>query len=353
MSYGRKYQSIIALGAFLFVVSGVSATPAENWRAECVGRFLVSVPGDIEIALVSPLALTKTDMVDKYRFKNNETAPHSDVHYQGVIEVTPEQHGTDFRALRLDVSAKKEHARQYFFEEGDANTAKSIKPFPIEAMDTFAWRSKQTIDAYLFRTNRIYHYFVSGLEEENEHELFLGQFFTTFHPRPIFTLPKGEGVCIPYGFIADDGKPGRDIGVTMRLKDHPEVEIFFEDQTAPQPYTEGAHLADSLHLNMFFLEEQVHGTNGVKVPLPGYRSVTLGGYPGTASFFEIKRKDGTLDYGYVATVAGDYTAKGDTPRLMLYVIRTASRAKGTPISKSELKDMAYKIAASIKRRDVR
>ena len=43
-------------------------------------------------------------------------------------------------------------------------------------------------------------------------------------------------------------------------------------------------------------------------------------------------------------VEGDH----DTSSKMFYVISTASRAKGTPVSKDELKDMAEKIMASVK-----
>ena len=99
-------------------------------------------------------------------------------------------------------------------------------------------------------------------------------------------------------------------------------------------------------------DQQTRSSKKIDLAFPGYRSIKLAERSGTASFVEITRKDGSLDYGYAAVVNGDHTAKTDAPQLMLYVIRNASRAKGKPISKSELKDMAYKIAASIKRREV-
>jgi hypothetical protein len=49
-------------------------------------------------------------------------------------------------------------------------------------------------------------------------------------------------------------------------------------------------------------------------------------------------------------VKGDASAKEDSPTLMLYVIRTAKRAKVEPLSKDQVKDIAERIAASVKRR---
>ena len=74
----------------------------------------------------------------------------------------------------------------------------------------------------------------------------------------------------------------------------------------------------------------------------------MGGQAGKGMFVTIHRYDDSIDYGYIAIV-NDIP---NTPSQMLYVIRTAARAKGEPVGKDELKDMAEKIIASVKRHPV-
>jgi hypothetical protein len=88
---------------------------------------------------------------------------------------------------------------------------------------------------------------------------------------------------------------------------------------------------------------------------PSTRPVKLAGYSGLASFMQLAREDGSVDYGYLAIVRGDPDAKEDTPDLMLYIIRNADRARAKgqePIGKQAFIEMAEAIAASVKRRPV-
>jgi hypothetical protein len=84
---------------------------------------------------------------------------------------------------------------------------------------------------------------------------------------------------------------------------------------------------------------------------PKFNPVKLDGRDGIFSFARIVHEESNNeDFAYVAYVNNDTKAATDSPGLMLYVLRNSARAKGTPVTKSELKDMAEKIAASIKRR---
>ena len=88
----------------------------------------------------------------------------------------------------------------------------------------------------------------------------------------------------------------------------------------------------------------------VEPNFPGYHSIQMDGQKGGAVFFTIIREDKSKDYGYIAAVKGD--DKAGIPSQLLYVIGTASRAKGKPVNKVELKDMAEKIMASVKKHPV-
>lgn len=49
-----------------------------------------------------------------------------------------------------------------------------------------------------------------------------------FRPRKLYEVPTEQGFCLPYGFIAgDSGHEPRNIGITYRLQNHPDVTIFF------------------------------------------------------------------------------------------------------------------------------
>lgn len=51
-----------------------------------------------------------------------------------------------------------------------------------------------------------------------------------FRPRKLYEVPTEQGFCLPYGFIAgDSGHEPRNIGITYRLQNHPDVTIFFQD----------------------------------------------------------------------------------------------------------------------------
>ncbi len=365
---------ILRCGAHAFIAASMLLAPAvassaeTGWKAECVGRYQMSLPGEVEVA-VNRFDIPKRGSSTYTRFSNGDAAEKSDSLHLGSVSISSEVPISVFyeRVKKIEASRLK---RQQ--EEADSDLesgrilAEKEKKMQFSMDNVTGWRSQAENGTFAIRmdmyaANRLVFHQASRIDTAAEADEAAQIFVRNFSPRPLYTLPKGEGVCIPYGFIADDGKPGRHVAVTMRLVEHPDVEIFFKDQNGPRPYKTGAalpnktgvSLPDSKRLNFIFLSLEALKTNGIKVLFPGYRTTKLGGYPGTASFFEIKRKDGTRDYGYAVHVAGDYTADTDMPHLMLYVIRTASRAKGKPVSKNELKDIAIKIAASVKRREVK
>jgi hypothetical protein len=344
-----------------------------EWKTECVGRYQVSVPGQVEFALAIPQAFTD-EVPSPYRFNDGSTASHS---ASPILVGQPATHA-DFDALQKKVEQANKGERENLLQkakewtidslkEDSRREAESIIPYPVNMPNTFAWQYQGGITIYMHRDGRILMNDVSArkpipIEQGNTltaQEMVdislatqrLSRFIATFRSRPLYSLPQPPGLCIPYGFIADDGKGAHDIGVTMRLKDHPDVEIFFEDRTA-QDYgiKQPASSQERSELSMLW-EGEAQDAKRVDLQFPGYHTVWLDGREGTGSFVEITRRDGSKDYGYAAVVNGDFISKRGAPQLMLYVIRTASRAKGAPVGKSGLKDIAYKIVASVKRRE--
>ena len=384
MHRGKLQRSLVALVAGVLLLASANAFAADSsagWKTECVGRYQVSLPGEVEIILPAPrvfLDASSDHLMARYLFdsktfgnqgkeyRNLNSHTRSKFLYLGDIGITVEVPEIDFENLRKMYKGKKQYylknapllEKEGYSAAADAyrENAADERPLDYDKKNMFGWDFKGGALLYLYKESRIFildlNFLVVGEAARNSKKD-VDLFLQSSHPRPLYEIPKGEGVCIPYGFIKDDGKPGRQIGVTMRLIDHPEVEIFFEDRSAADyGIKQTAQTQEKTEMSMLW-DQQVRSSKKIDLAFLGYRSIKLEGRNGTGGFVEITQLDGSKDYDYAAVVNGDHSAKTDAPQLMMYVIRTASRAKGTPISKSELKDMAKKIAASIKRRDAR
>ncbi|WP_322057199.1 T6SS immunity protein Tli4 family protein [Paraburkholderia sp. J63] len=162
-------------------------------------------------------------------------------------------------------------------------------------------------------------------------------------------IPPEPGVCLP-GLFVSTNQPDdvRSIGVTFRLKAHPDVLIFFRDLKVlkNQPRLTSRQMNEFVWTSDFGVGKAVklHGV------FP-WRSVKLDGREGVGSFGTITRKDDSTDYGYLVTVQGNLDATTDTPDLLLYVERNAAAAQGkTPVTADEIEKIGEEVAASIKRR---
>jgi hypothetical protein len=348
----RIVATVAGLLAASVCANSVAVEVPKGWKTECVGRYQISVPGDVESALVDIRALLEPKPIDPFRFSDGGKAPYSTLIYQGEIFVSGDVKESDVVKLRKDVGSRISSLKKELREEGDTAAANQTVWVPLNTPNAFAWRVEAAVHLFLARGGRLFNLKLSGYPEETKNNLQRMQsVLHSLRPRPVYDLPTQQGVCIPYGFIADDGTPGRRIGVTMRLKDHPDVEIFFQDETASKPQENRANRNAEEEIKFFLMYRYRDFAKLVELDFPGFRSIELAGQEGKAAVADITRHDGSKDYGYMAYVKGNADAKTEAPNLMLYVIRTAARAKGEPISKSELKDMAHKIAASIKRRE--
>ena len=83
---------------------------------------------------------------------------------------------------------------------------------------------------YLYRNQRVYFFAMrqAGAQGIEAFKELIGR----FRPRDLYEVPKGPGVCIPYGFIADDGKTDYSIKNSLRFTSTPNV-IFTLVTTSP------------------------------------------------------------------------------------------------------------------------
>lgn len=334
----KSIYFIALLAILLSTVCFASTTTISkesSWKTECIGRYQIDAPGEIEVALDK---LSNTIISPHTTFLDGQVAYFSQSYYYGSLIVTTPTTLTQFIKFKQAKELQAEKIKQEFMSSSDEkkiNWGKAMKPMAYNNPSLFGWDLEDSYPAlYHYLENRIYIYSPSHgndvLRKKQFHSV-----LNDLRPRPLYEIPNQTGVCIPYGFIADDGDASSDIAVTMRLIDHPDVEIFFED---------GAPARDPKMAITLFFDGYVNGEKGIKADFWGYRSITMSGQKGKALFVTITRTDDTKDYGYVAYVEGDSASSSK----MLYVIRTAARAKGEPVSKDELKDMAEKIMASVK-----
>ncbi|WP_162083988.1 T6SS immunity protein Tli4 family protein [Sulfuriferula nivalis] len=318
----------------------------------------------MEVALTIPEKLFKpNDVVNEYRFNDRVIAAFSGIltEYGGVY-VTAQQNIKIFENLKETISQQRNHRKQELIEQGNRSEADAIQIYDSGLPNTYVWIAKLGAGIYMDRNSRIYQQ--SGWIENQSGLQYAKSFLNHFHPRALYEIPNQPGVCFPYGFIADDGKAPRNVAVTMRLIDHPDVEVFFKDSS---DYIGKADDTAEDDLKWFWTMMYNRYAKTATMDSRGFRNITIDNHKGTGLFVTLTRydrstyhgdvaislgapADGSTDYGYAAIVNGD--PKTNTPGQMIYVIRTASRAIAQgiqPVSKEQIKDIAEQMMASIKR----
>lgn len=172
-------------------------------------------------------------------------------------------------------------------------------------------------------------------------------------PRALKTVPHKPGVCLPHFFIADDGKQLRKIGVTYRLKEHPDITIVLEEGnvTTIAPGMDPKRFTAKYDNDFFWTQRYQDGRESVDMLWLTLHSVKLAGIKGESSFVELTHEDGTVDFGYFAAARAADPSQPDAVDLSFHVIRKArnATAKGVrPMSKEDFIRMSEAIAATIK-----
>jgi len=315
-------------------------SPISLSKNECVGRYELSLPGAVDVALSTRESL-RGGVKDPIRFSDGQRAPHSRFVYEGGFSITNEvsrdayeEYVVPFKKLTADTSSR------------DSN---GFGSYPIGLAGATGWIGKKLLGFVVYQAGRIYSYTDTGNPDLAEAKQHLSKISGNFSNRALYEVPTGPGVCLPYAFVAgNDQDSNRQVGVTFRLTDHPDVTVFFLDAKAQSSDPK----LTSRQRNEFVWSYD-YGI-GKQIKLHGvmpYHSVTLDGREGVATSATITRENGATDYGYLATVQGDPNVSTDTPDLLLLVERTASNAKvKPPVSAEDIDGIGKAIAASIKRR---
>lgn len=335
-----------------------------EWKTECIGHYLVSTPGDVEIALMPVKALTAPRSADiPAYFSDGIRADYATLPFPITQRASPE----DFDSVRIKAAKNIEKSIKELADSPipeERAEAKLVRPIHLDMPSIFGWDYGKSASIYLYRDGRIFQY--------ADELASVQQFLKTLHSRDLYEVPTGKGQCIPYGFVAEE-RERRTIAVTLRLIEHPDVTIHLAE-TAPWRKSQDCIgncrqvMTSKDQITIFWEYEYARLTHRTTLlGFPRFRDAKLAGQKGLETFVEILRPDdpkdyryddgddsnNQVDYGYLAYAVGDREAEADPDArdLMLYVIRNARQSQGKPpVSRDELKAMAEAIAASVRRR---
>lgn len=333
---------------------------------ECVGRMQFTLPGDAEIA-TSPRAFLDYQFSSFKRL--NASPPPSFQFVDGTVAGFSHLRGIAVTSIShpLDATGTRD-LRSAFTRDRDERAIKrqrvSGKP-PVERIDVgvegdgsrTAWKGTAVIKV----ADRLALLSVQAerslrdSEQSKRIEASLKSVVTRLVARPFGEIPSGPGLCLPYAFLRDEGSEYRDIAVTYRLKEHPDVLIVLKDSVASKPAGDQQSRSRLAQYQIDdFLSQYVSSASKLKsMWSPAYRSFSVAKQDGLKSFVKYVGRDGSEDFGFAAALPGNAEAKTDEPDLMLYVVRDTQAAKSkdiAPLDADSLLRMAEEIAASIRRR---
>lgn len=257
----------------------------------------------------------------------------------------------DFKMFKTPFTPKDEFERQYGYV---------IKNYPgAFGLYSYGWHS-----IYINKDERLYEFW--GLVQKDtgdksqtaekqlrDSEPEVLSLLSRFRSRKLYEVPTEQGFCIPYGFIAgDSGNEKRNIGVTYRLKEHPDVSIFFQDfgpNPGPGNRRPDPKMSAREYVIYFWSWTYGHSFKQKELYGKGISYPEIDGRQGVAALAKFTRRGGVVDYGYMAFVKGN--SENNEPDLRFFVIRDTRMANGKPpMDKDELEKIAEHIVKSIKHR---
>jgi len=374
---------------------------SHEWKKECVGYYQLELPENLEVALypVDDFIKPRNEPViidgikiqryansgitfDQNNYTRNRTsavqAQFSAFYYDDYeLDISSESNSPiDFISYREHIKDNKEfdnsvsrrreeHAFRMF---KDPVTPKAeferihgylIKDYP----GAFSLYERRAYTLYINQQNRLYHFwknYEKGTGDEsqsaekqwrrNEPEVL--SLLSRFRPRKLYEVPAEQGFCMPYGFIAgDSGQEKHNMAVTYRLKDHPDVTIFFQDLGMKPEAGEEDNLNAKDYVKWLWNWQYQWSSVSKELISPKWRSIEMDGRNGLGTFVKSVFKDGVVNYGYVAYVQGDRNLRNKQPDLLLYVMQHGQLMNDQPpMDKDELEKMAEHIVSTVKRR---
>lgn len=386
---------------------------SQEWKNECVGYYQLALPDNLEVALypiedfVNPSKQPESDgdidtrlyASPKINFEkssavvdnNSSQSQFTEFYYNQYKLGVSSQSRTpiDWLAYRKRVAANRDFYIKYTRQYEERNLKLVNEPVTPEVefnrkygytikdyTDAFSLYTNRTYALYVKKEERLYHFWKKNQKDtgdksqtaekyvrESEPEVL--SLLSRFQSRKLYQVPMEQGFCMPYGFVAgDSGHEERNMGVTYRLKEHPDVTIFFQDYGV-----NGERLTDKGSMK----EAVTHMWNGSylmgaskkELLSPKWQRINMDGREGMSTFVKatysnipvydykghVSERLNYINYGYLAYVRGSKENRNNEPDLLLYVSQDSRQVKNQPsMNKDDLKKIAEHIVSSVKRR---
>lgn len=238
-------------------------------RQECLGRLAFEAPREMEWAISRPGMWSG----DRFRFTENMggdadyvllgnlnvmvLAPANREHLENMRDGVEASKDNAIREYRNKIKLYKERQAEFEAVLKDPNlniNDEDLSGYPPEierfkqevitldsriaglesdwhALDlglpqSLGYAAGPTLYAFLLRDGRAFQFMATGGEGAPPFEARKAAFLEMlkrFRPRALYEVPEELGICIPYGFIPDDGKGHFRTEVSFRYKDRPGV----------------------------------------------------------------------------------------------------------------------------------
>ncbi|WP_462402776.1 hypothetical protein [Pseudomonas sp. Marseille-QA0332] len=227
---------------------------AEGARTECLGRFKFTAPEHFEWATYNigrkridkpgghafseeigagfeygsyaydHLTVRVSDITTRRAFESTRRAIFGDIEQAKInLKEKLESHKRILESMRGRYSAEDMATQQARVERAKEDLATvGIYEHDLGIPDAHFLGSETTpFEFFLWRNNRVYYFFMDKPAKNSTERI--KDLIARFEPRELYQVPKGPGVCFPYGFIHDDGKTGFSIKNSLRLASTPNV----------------------------------------------------------------------------------------------------------------------------------
>ena len=352
---------IVLLVAAICGSAGCAETAPPEWPKECVGRMQLALPGEVDQAA----------LLGNQRFRDP-------FQYSGPSMSFPDGEKSEWgESLRFRIThpltdeEKKLATKKAVLNKGShpINIKTGSNVVWYMAID---WPNEQygprliDIDANFLLSNGVYLSWGGSSKDEagfSKIKTELESSISQARPRTLFDVPRQPGLCLPYVFIPDDGQYEHSIDMTYRLKEHPDITVRLQSNTAESTLVKGDSRKPAsndfrayLFWGGFIPTTQ---SNRSLWHLPAKRPMTLAGRPGLETFLAVVYRDdksGEENYVYHAVAQGDPDHPEEAPDVQLAVVQNRQSAikRGiTPLTEKEVLKLAQQIAVSVTVRPVR
>ncbi|EIC8294204.1 hypothetical protein R8174_004603, partial [Salmonella enterica] len=221
----------------LLLYSYVSYADDTTWKNECVGYYQLQLPDNLEVGVYPIERINTKDIKINAIFGTyhqyhgeNIYGPYSVFYYGKYRVLVSDNKVENFDKYMNDVKNKL----SYFDYKYD------IQKYH---QNIFYISYEKSYSLYVNKEHRLYQFMkahddiiLPTAKEYLNTESGRLSFLSRFQTRDLYEIPSAQGFCLPYGFIANDsGSEERDMAVTYRMKNHPDVMIVFQDASYQSP----------------------------------------------------------------------------------------------------------------------